>query len=236
MDPSKMKVAELKAELIKRGDDGSGLKADLVMRLVFLLRSELAALSATSAVAPAAGVDAIPATETKAAKSTPKKPETIAKSSDASSQKSEPTAKKTESTPKKSEPTPKKAEPTPKKTEPTPKKPATPAKKETPAKKATPKGDDDSDSSSSPLVPPEPTLPPTLLARKPVAPEATKKFHFEFGGPVGAVGVMVGLPLVTFGLFFSCGLVVTGLSISNPFLNRDFEREHAVIFYSWLMY
>lgn len=30
------------------------------------------------------------------------------------------------------------------------------------------------------------------------------KFEYEFGGPLGAAGIMVGLPLVVYGLYFSC--------------------------------
>lgn len=28
--------------------------------------------------------------------------------------------------------------------------------------------------------------------------------HYEFGGPLGALAVMLGLPLVILGLYFSC--------------------------------
>ena len=32
-----------------------------------------------------------------------------------------------------------------------------------------------------------------------------KHFHFEFGGPIGAIGIMVGLPVIIYGLYFTCG-------------------------------
>ena len=34
--------------------------------------------------------------------------------------------------------------------------------------------------------------------------EHSKEIHYEFGGPVGAVGVMVGLPFVVYLLHFAC--------------------------------
>ena len=35
--------------------------------------------------------------------------------------------------------------------------------------------------------------------------DTKKEIHYEFGGPVGALGVMVGLPLVIYLLYFACG-------------------------------
>jgi anti-sigma factor RsiW len=46
---------------------------------------------------------------------------------------------------------------------------------------------------------------PVAAAAAPVAAAVAAEFHYEFGGPIGAVGVMVGLPVVIYGLFFACG-------------------------------
>ena len=54
MDATKLKVAELRSELSKRGASSEGLKADLVKRLADLLGEE----ATSSAAAAAAAVEA----------------------------------------------------------------------------------------------------------------------------------------------------------------------------------
>jgi Delta14-sterol reductase len=43
-----------------------------------------------------------------------------------------------------------------------------------------------------------------------------KEVHYEFGGPIGALGVIVGLPVVIYGLYFLCNDQQC-LSTGNPF-------------------
>jgi delta14-sterol reductase len=74
--------------------------------------------------------------------------------------------------------------------------------------------------------------------------------HYEFNGPIGAVGIIVGLPLVIFGLYFGCNaqqvvplnpFAPDFLAFKNPFaqltsdeiFNLFINRESMVLFLSW---
>ena len=50
---------------------------------------------------------------------------------------------------------------------------------------------------------------------KPSTPTAVNTVQYEFGGPIGALGVVLGLPLVTILLFFLCNKDVC---VENPLL------------------
>lgn len=76
-----------------------------------------------------------------------------------------------------------------KKRSPSPKKKATPKRSRTPSKSSAPKR--------------SPT--PSKRKTKPVAETHDDSPHYEFGGPVGAFGTMVFLPIVVYGLVFLCG-------------------------------
>lgn len=50
--------------------------------------------------------------------------------------------------------------------------------------------------------------PKTVASSKTLTPKTPTKehsFEYEFGGPIGALGVMIGLPGVIYMLFFVCG-------------------------------
>lgn len=70
------------------------------------------------------------------------------------------------------------------------------------------------------------------------------KVHYEFGGPIGAFGVIFGLPIVIYGLYFLCNDKVC---VQNPFLfdwknwaqglpsyDKLFSWEATRIFLGWM--
>ena len=74
--------------------------------------------------------------------------------------------------------------------------------------------------------------------------EQKKKIHFEFGGPLGAAGIVIGLPFVILGLFFVCN---ADRCVSNVFSYNyielvksiaweDVYSENAMLLYlCWLL-
>lgn len=40
--------------------------------------------------------------------------------------------------------------------------------------------------------------------------------HYEFGGPIGAFGIVIGLPIVIYFLYFICNKDICYLSASSP--------------------
>ena len=67
------------------------------------------------------------------------------------------------------------------------------------------------------------------------APAAAKEPHFEFGGPVGALGVMVGLPVVILVLFFGCGkeFCVTGPATAAQLPSKVWEGLKTQALWPW---
>ena len=81
--------------------------------------------------------------------------------------------------------------------------------------------------------------------------EVTEEVHFEFGGPVGALSIIVGLPMVIFVLYFTCHTADDGKDIcmSNPLtfpyaemlrsipttFSGWFPREAVVLYTSWMV-
>ena len=72
-----------------------------------------------------------------------------------------------------------------------------------------------------------------------------KDIHYEFGGPIGAFGVILGTPFVMFMLFFLCN---QHMCLSNPFLfdwsafmeqikfENFFSREACIMYLGWLAF
>ena len=84
-----------------------------------------------------------------------------------------------------------------------------------------------------------------------VPPSSTADFHWEFGGPIGGLGIMVGLPTVMYFLLFSCGsLKKEGASycVSGPLalpelteldippLHEWWSLEAAAVFLGWFAF
>ena len=53
----------------------------------------------------------------------------------------------------------------------------------------------------------------------------SNKIHYEFGGPIGAIGIVLGLPIVVFGLYFICN---ENSCLTNPY-TYDFNQA-----YTWI--
>ena len=69
----------------------------------------------------------------------------------------------------------------------------------------------------------------------PAPSPASKQPEFEFGGPVGAVGVMLGLPVVILVLYFGCGaeFCVTGPSTAAELPSRVWHGLTTQRLWSW---
>jgi hypothetical protein len=118
-------------------------------------------------------------------------------------------ASKKAATPKENKATPKSASKkaaTPKESKVTPgsasKKPTTPKESKTTPNESTPAPRRSPNQNQTEDAPNPQTA---ELPQSGTAPEIKKEFNYEFGGPVGALGVMFGLPTVIYGLFFFCG-------------------------------
>lgn len=81
------------------------------------------------------------------------------------------------------------------------------------------------------------------------SPTIKEKLHYEFGGPIGAFGVIFGLPLVIYMLFFLCNKDYCIMSFSmdelrnipqNVFKNFDIRRlisvEAIFIYIGWMVF
>jgi hypothetical protein len=72
-----------------------------------------------------------------------------------------------------------------------------------------------------------------------------EKIHYEFGGPIGAFGVILGTPFVMFMLFFLCN---SEMCLSNPFsfdwaaalgqvkFDNFFSTEASIMYLGWLAF
>ena len=72
-----------------------------------------------------------------------------------------------------------------------------------------------------------------------------EEIHYEFGGPIGALGVIVGLPVVIYMLYFLCNDQVC---MRNPLsfdwtaffaqidLNNFFSREATIMYLGWMAF
>ena len=176
---SKMKVTELKAELEVRGADTSGLKADLIERRQELVDKNGAAKE-EKLKPPSSAAKSKP-------KSAKKPPKSASKAAAEEEDDKEAATEEPAAPPKSAAKPPKSAA----KATPTKDSSKTPAKAKTPAR-TSPSPARSATKAASPAPAPTPAAPPA-------------KFHYEFGGPIGAVGVMLGLPIVIYGLFFACG-------------------------------
>ena len=75
--------------------------------------------------------------------------------------------------------------------------------------------------------------------------ETEKEIHYEFGGPIGALGVIVGLPVVIYALYFLCN---DSVCMHNPLdfnwdsfakqINFDtfFSTEGTVMYLGWMAF
>ena len=76
----------------------------------------------------------------------------------------------------------------------------------------------------------------------------SKPIHYEFGGPIGATGVVIGLPVVIWGLFFLCN---KDICVENPLafdwvswasnhlpssLSDLYSHEAAVMYLGWMVF
>jgi len=229
-DIMKLKVSELKEELAKRGLSASGLKSELQAKLESSVEEEQRIVAGGA-----------PSTPVSAANKTPSKPKTPSVATRAATPKGAGKAK----TPAKAAIAKPKA-----KTPPTEKKeivpdseddaeegqqpPATSAKPKSAKKAATPKAAKQATPKSKAATPKAAPSPKNAVEAQSLSPP----FHFEFGGPLGSCGVMVGLPLVIYGLFFFCGGIAESSADSPggfclpsgvwPQELLDLSREHVV--------
>ena len=74
---------------------------------------------------------------------------------------------------------------------------------------------------------------------------AEHKIHFEFGGPIGAIGVIFGLPLVIFALHFLCNkdycvghhqFSIDAILKNLPSLQSLYSRESLVMYSGWMAF
>ena len=68
---------------------------------------------------------------------------------------------------------------------------------------------------------------PVKKTTEPSTPITVNTVQYEFGGPIGALGVVLGLPLVTIALFFLCNKDVC---LENP-LSFDWKLWMATRYY-----
>lgn len=90
-----------------------------------------------------------------------------------------------------------------------------------------------------------PTSNSELDKKEKIAHSKEAKVHFEFGGPIGAVGVIFGLPLVIYALFFLCK---ENICVENPLefdwknflktlptsVEAVFSKEANVMYLGWM--
>eukprot|EP01031_Cornospumella_fuschlensis_P045032 gene45032-55086_t len=91
---------------------------------------------------------------------------------------------------------------------------------------------------------PDPTNPQEPTRVQESSHKDVDKVHYEFGGPVGALGVIFGLPIVIYGLYFLCNDSVClhnpltfdwkGWLASLPTVDKLFSWEATTIFLGWM--